>query len=316
MRIARAGQAYQRQPFLKIAVYGASGAGKSDWAARAPRPLILLTEPQGLSSIAQANPEATVVGLESWADFHRIFNALKTALRVEVDGQPACELTLDGETFVYQTVVIDSFTDLQRLALGKLAGTEDGRDRLDLDAAQPNLTLEKWSHLTQACENIWQQQRLLPCNTIFLFLAEEKTDADNVVKTIPLLAGQKLPLQMGQYFNAVGLAQVKRGGDGAMQHFIRWQSATTQAVCKPAPGWPVATRNTRTPGQTTLGSLLLFSFPDLAVAREVHDDASFVAAPASPASAPASPSEDTATESTPAAAPATETQAPRRARRI
>jgi len=65
MRIGKASDTFQRRPVLKVAILGASGAGKTEWAARSPRPLILLTEPQGLASITNANPDALVVIIET-----------------------------------------------------------------------------------------------------------------------------------------------------------------------------------------------------------------------------------------------------------
>jgi len=220
-----------------------------------------------------------VVLVESWEDFRKVFDAVKLAQPTEIDGQPASRVTIEGETFVFQTLVVDSFTDLQRLAVNKLAGVESGtRDRLDFDSGAVNLSIEKWGQLTSGCEAVWSQQRALPCSTVFLFLAEDRTDDQQVRTTLPMLAGQKLPFAMGQYFNAVGLATVRRSGE-SLQHLIRWSSATSTAITKPAPGWPAVTVNTRTPGQTTLGSLLRFSFPDLSVASEDCDSSDFVSAP-------------------------------------
>ena len=155
MRIGRAQESYKRQPHLKIAIVGASGAGKTEWAARSPRPLIVLTEPQGLASIQTANPQAIVVVVESWEDFRKVFDAVKLAQPTEIDGQPASRVTIEGETFNFQTLVVDSFTDLQRLAINKLAGVESGtRDRLDFDSGAVNLSIEKWGQLTSGCEAV------------------------------------------------------------------------------------------------------------------------------------------------------------------
>jgi len=278
MIVGKAQDTFNRRPFLKIAVMGASGTGKTEWAARSPRPLILLTEPQGIASIFSANPEANVIHIESWEDFRTIFDKVKTCKIVEVEGQSACLINIQGQDIVYQTLVVDSFTDLQRLAINKLSGVESGlRDRLDLEAGTINMSIDKWGQITSCCETVWAQQRALPCNTVFLYLATDFIDDQQVKTTIPMLSGQKLPFSMGQYFNAVGLSMVRKSGDG-MQHVIRWQNATSAAITKPAPGFPAVTLNTRTEGQTTLGSLLLHSYPDLVVAHESGDNADFVTA--------------------------------------
>lgn len=283
MKVATARQSYERKPFLKVAVTGHSGAGKTDWAARSPRPLILLTEVQAMSSIVVANPDAVVVQIERWDDFREAFAAVKLGrpITIDVDGmeQPALEVTLAGQTVVVQTLVLDTMTDLQRLAFARMlkADGPDGMDRLDFDTASNNLSIDKHGILVSAAEELWRQQRAIPLNTIFLFMARDIQDDTGAKQTLPMLTGKSLPYSMGQYFNASGLAQVRRTDGGGLQHLIRWSASTASAITKPGPGWPTVTVNTRTPGETTLGSLLRYTFPDISVAAEPADDAAFVA---------------------------------------
>lgn len=289
MKIGTARDSYDRKPFLKVAITGASGAGKTDWAARSPRPLILLTEVQALPSIVVANPEAVCVQIEKWADFREAWNAITTGRPCEIETeageiQPALAVQLAGQEFKIQTVIVDTMTDLQRIAFASMIGAEAGRiDRLDFDKASNNLSIDKHGILVSAAEEIWRQQRAIPCNTIFLTLATQKEDDTGARQIIPMLTGSKLPFAMGQYFNACGLAQVRRGESGAIQHLIRWTSPSAAAICKPGPGWPALTLNSRTAGETTLGSLLRFTFPDLPVAALPSDSAAFVSGGAAPA---------------------------------
>jgi hypothetical protein len=285
MKILTARERYQRKPFLKVAVTGHSGAGKTDWAARSPRPLILLTEIQAMPSIVVANPDALVIPIQRWDEFREAFDAVKqgrpTTITVNGEEQPALEVTIGGQTVAIQTLVLDTMTDLQRLAFNKMIKAEgpDGMDRLDFSEANNNLSIDKHGVLISAAETIWQQQRAIPVNTVFLFMARDIQDDTGAKQTLPMLTGKSLPYSMGQYFNASGLAQVRRTDGGGLQHFIRWSSPSAAALTKPGPGWPVVTVNTRTPGETTLGSLLRFTFSDLSVASELHDSAAFVTAP-------------------------------------
>lgn len=326
MRLQTAREAYERRPFLKVAVTGHSGAGKTDWAARSPRPLVLLTETQAMPSILVANPDALVVPIESWADFREAFTAVKlgrpVALQVGDESQPALEVTLAGQTVVVQTLVVDSFTDLQRFAYAHKLGVDAGRmDRLDLDTASNALRIDEHGLLVSAAEEVWRQQRSLQVNTVFLFLARDVQDDTGVKQTLPMLTGKSLPYSMGQFFNASGLAQVRRSDNGTMQHVIRWSSSTAAALTKPGPGWPAVTQNTRTAGQTTLGSLLRYTFPDMVVASELHDSADFVQASAAAATAAAQAAPAASTTSTPTATTTNATsttpaaQAPTSARR-
>lgn len=295
MNFATAKDRYQRKPFLKVALTGHSGAGKTDWAARSPRPLILLTEVQAMPSIVVANPDALVIPIERWDDFREAFDAVKqgkpTTIIVDGEEQPALEVTLGGATATIQTLVLDTMTDLQRLAFNKMLKAEgpEGMDRLDFSEANNNLSIDKHGVLISAAETIWQQQRAIPVNTVFLFLARDVQDDTGAKQTLPMLTGKSLPYSMGQYFNASGLAQVRRTDGGSLQHFVRWSSPSAAALTKPGPGWPAVTVNTRKDGETTLGSLLRFTFPDLAVAAEPHDSAEFVST--TPALAKSAPSE-------------------------
>lgn len=297
MKIGTARASYDRKPFLKVAITGASGAGKTDWAARSPRPLILLTEVQALPSIVIANPEAVCVQIEKWADFREAWGAIATGRPCEIETetgevQPALAVKLGGEEYTIQTVIVDTFTDLQRIMFASMIGAEAGKiDRLDFDKASNNLSIDKHGILISAAEEIWRQQRAIPVNTVFLTLATQKEDDTGARQIVPMLTGSKLPYAMGQYFNAAGLAQVRRGEGGGIQHLIRWVTPSAAAICKPGPGWPALTINSRAAGETTLGSLLRFTFPDLPVAALASDSAAFVtsAAPASaePVSIPA-----------------------------
>jgi hypothetical protein len=326
MRLQTAREAYERRPFLKVAVTGHSGAGKTDWAARSPRPLVLLTESQAMPSILVANPDAMVVPIESWADFREAFTAVKLGrpvqLQVGDELQPALEVTLAGTTVVVQTLVVDSFTDLQRFAYAHKLGVDAGRmDRLDLDTASNALRIDEHGLLVSAAEEVWRQQRSLQCNTVFLFLARDVQDDTGVKQTLPMLTGKSLPYSMGQFFNASGLAQVRRSDNGTMQHVIRWSSSTAAALTKPGPGWPAVTQNTRTAGHTTLGSLLRFTFPDMVVASELHDAADYVQASAASAASTPAPATTTPAPAAPAASTTSTTtnppavQAPTSARR-
>jgi hypothetical protein len=287
MRIGKAKDIHSRRPYLKVAIVGASGSGKTHWSSRSPKPLILSTEPQSLATAVEANPEATVIQIDSWQDFRTVWNAMRLAKLVEcevtrddgtVELQPACEAVIEGHTVTYQTAIVDSFTDLQRMMLSKLAGTEDGtKDRLDFDSGAVNLSIEKWGMLTSACESIWSQQRALACNTIFLFVANDIQDEMGAKSTIPMLSGSKLPHVMGQYFNAVGLQYSRPGSEGRLTYMTRFAMPTSKAIAKGAPGWPPYVIHSTEPGKTTLGSLLRYSYPDLVVASEPHDDACFVA---------------------------------------
>ena len=278
MKITTARQRHQASPWLKVSIYGPSGSGKTTWAARSPRPLIAVTEPQAIPSISHANPDALVVEVSDFEDFRELLNGLTVAPQIEIDGQPA--LSVDGHAV--QTLVLDSGTDLQDLAIMRQLGAKRGEiDRLDFEAEAASLSLQQWGQNIDAMISIWRQQRALQCNTVFIHLADIVLDNNNRRLVTPSLKGKKLPFQIGQYFNAQGVAMVSRQqdtvasqkrGTGNAKHAIRWVADSTRYVCKPAPGWPTAILNTPEAGQTTLGSLSLFSAPPGLVVPHVSGD--------------------------------------------
>lgn len=257
MKIRTARESYTANPFLKVSVYGGSGAGKTAWACRSPRPLVVLSEQQAMATIADAAPDALVVPVETFDEFRDVFNTLKQAPKIEVDGQPA----LDVQGHAVQTLVVDSFTDLQRMMIADLLGLDRGeRDHLDLKSAAPNLSIAQWGRVMDTCTQVWRDQRALACSTVFICLADTQLDSESRRMTVPMLSGKRLPFQMGQFFNAQGVALVQRdAATGHSKHAIRWVADSLRYQAKPAPGWPSVTTNTMEPGKTTLGSLALYS---------------------------------------------------------
>ena len=85
-------------PKPSIFLHGVTGAGKSTWATRGGRPMVILTEPKAMSVLRQVNPQALGFVPESTKDLLDLFTRL---------GQPEW-LAAKG----IDRIVLDSFTDL------------------------------------------------------------------------------------------------------------------------------------------------------------------------------------------------------------
>ena len=102
-----------------------------------------------MPSIVVANPDAVCVQIEKWADFREAWAAITTGRPCEIETdagevQPALAVKLGGEEFTIQTVIVDTMTDLQRLAFASMIGADAGKvDRLDFDKASNNLSIDK-----------------------------------------------------------------------------------------------------------------------------------------------------------------------------
>lgn len=252
------------QPKLTTLLYGDSGSGKTSWGARAPAPLFFLTEPQGAVSVQEWNPEALIEVVDTYEAFKKAWLALvKTARLVEDDGQVWCMASTGGAPVRFQTLVIDGLTELQRMMMGASLGSYD-----DLEVSPDKIissTYDHWRATQQAIIRVLSTQRALPCNTVVTCLAE----TDKQGKTVPRLDGNMVQPTVGQYFNAVGLSRAS--GEGALS--IEWKQKSGQVTKPPTPRWPERSWVGQDPGQGTLGSLLLLTFPNAPVARSQGDSA-------------------------------------------
>lgn len=262
MRVGTSSELWGVRPFIKAMLYGPSGAGKTTWASLAPRPLVILREEQGLATIIHQRPDAQVVVVESWEDFIEAFTAVKMAgVGTSKTGQPYCTADIGGRSFRFQTVIVDSFTDIQKLMMAHIRGVEV-QDALDDDG---NITLQEWGRIINVCDHILRDQRAIPCNTVFIFLANLMQDDRGRFLMVPSVSGKRLPMEMGQYFNGVGYATKTE----AAEHVILWGS-DDRFVTKTPPGWP-----RRIPNTVSLGSLMLATQPGN-VAHEPTDTAEAV----------------------------------------
>ncbi len=92
--------------WLSIAVYGRSGTGKTTFAGTAPKPLLILdVNDRGTISV-KGQPETYVLSIEKWEDFEEAYWYLKSG------------------NHNFQSVVIDTLTQLQDLAIRQVVGNE------------------------------------------------------------------------------------------------------------------------------------------------------------------------------------------------
>ena len=262
----KASELLEERPFVSLLFYGDSGTGKSTIGALAPMPFVALSEPQGLPSIAYANGEAEVEFIDSWSDFRSLMRGLKEGAPTRVDRagvkQPAYRWTWRGKTFVAQTLVIDSGTDVQAMCKAYIAG-DNGE-----------MSIQDWGTLRESFRRVLDDLRRLPINVIFLALSSMDLDAEKNRRIEPALDGS-ITRAIGQFF--AGSAYVRKVlHDGAVVHQACFNLPTSQGyVTKPPPGWPddVLLLGLDVPGSGTVGSLaLLGAPPGIVVPHEPTDD--------------------------------------------
>jgi len=165
--------------FIKALLYGDSGAGKSFLSATAPKPLILLTEMNGQASITASNPNADILHVETDVMLGQILK--------DIDENPK-------DWSKYDTIVIDSLTEVQRLIKDRL--TNNGRSQM---------TLQNWGKLADNMRALIRRIRNLKKNVVCICLLERQTEENTGVHHLkPAFEGKKTSGEIAQFFNFVG----------------------------------------------------------------------------------------------------------------
>ena len=186
---------------IKALLWGPNGSGKSTVCGTAPRPLLYAwTERQGLLSFKRMAPDADVVQISSLADLRSLLGALI------------------NENHGYASVCLDSFTEMQQLLIEEIGARKStGPDE------PTRLSIEDRLFIHDKSKSIVRAFRDLPMHVILTCLSEtvvigEGESAKTVTRV--MLSGQKLPAQLGQYFNLVGFCYKASDKDGNTTHRV------------------------------------------------------------------------------------------------
>lgn len=190
---------------VKALAWGGTGTGKSTLCGTAPSPVLYAyTEQQGLLSFKRMNPEADCLKIASMADLR----ALLTSLR--------------KERHSYASVCLDSFTEMQMLIIDEVAARKNSNpdEPLNLDISERLFIHDKSKSIVRAFRD-------LPMHVVLTCLAETVVigDGENArTVTRLMLSGQKLPAQMGQFFNLVGFCFKMQGPNRQPVHRVLFDS--------------------------------------------------------------------------------------------
>ena len=182
---------------IKILLYASAGTGKTWLAAKSPRPVVVLTEKNGITSVAHSNPDAIIVEVTS---ANELFQIILDAQDGFIDG-----LDENGKPIKipFDTLVIDSLTEAQRLI----------RDRILRLANREDMILKDWNTLANHMQRMIRAIRDLPCHVICTALQETYVEESSGTRFVqPQFEGKKTTQQISQYFNAVGYLFKRDGG--------------------------------------------------------------------------------------------------------
>lgn len=186
--------------WLKVAIYGQPGVGKSSLGVTAPRPMFLLSELQGVLHIRQAAarlgcPVPPILLMSELADYHAVLRALngdRNAPFSLLDAATGATL-YQGEW--PETIVIDSLTDAGRLFASGDKKEKDG--------------FKRWEIITERLQNLIVAFRNAPVHVVFLCLAEDRMNGqeNETFRSIaPDLPTKRLGPFLASTCNIVGYA--------------------------------------------------------------------------------------------------------------
>jgi hypothetical protein len=205
--------------WLSVTIYGRSGAGKTTLAVTAPKPLICLSEMQGIVIVRQAAarlgvPMPTVLHMQSVDDYRAVVRALHGSkaepFRVHevvdgLNGKRERKLVLELPAAEWpETVVLDSVTDAMRLIVEEIRTQSPptlGKDGLPVDSQR------FWGVLEDRARNLIQSFRDVPLHKLFLCLSDDRMvgeEGDQKRSVGPDLPMRKLPERLSAASNMVG----------------------------------------------------------------------------------------------------------------
>lgn len=208
----------KESPWVSAVVYGRSGSGKSSLGVTAPKPLILLSEAQGMLAIRQAAkrlgvPVPPVIFLEHLEDCRNVLRALRgpkgepfRVLEVEGYDPETGQALRDAAGAVKrrvvfelpaaewpETIVLDTTTDIMRLVENEIreqSPPKAGRDGLPVDSER------YWNVLGDRCKNVLYGFRDAPVHKLFLCQEDDRDvgEGDEKRRSMgPAMPMRKLP---------------------------------------------------------------------------------------------------------------------------
>lgn len=207
-----------RKVYVKALIYGEPGAGKTYLACTAPKPLVLLTEPAVSDATMLAvkrdlGIDPDVWEIEEWADLENAYEYLAS-------GQHD-----------YQTLVLDSLTDLyRRIMRMTLSAAIERRPSHDPDVPEQG----DWYRVQERLRNIVRMFRDLPMHVVFTALV---MDIRNEMRRVPLVQPKSLAEELPAYCNLVGYLGVQEV-DGAYVRKLLVQPTDVYAAKNPGGSLP------------------------------------------------------------------------------
>lgn len=181
---------------LKVMVYGPSGSGKTRMVSLFKKPLVGVTELQGIPTIQQWNPQALIFPIQTSEDLSKFRRIIR---------DPALPEKVDA-------VCLDSVTDLQRIIKAAyVAKQTSNRELPDMDT---------WGLIVDRTARMVREVRDLPVHVMVTCLDVEQSVPGEGIVHRPAVQGRTLPGDLAQYFNLVGYSFSKQYEKGVRHEVL------------------------------------------------------------------------------------------------
>lgn len=170
---------------LKAFLWGPNGSGKSTLCGTAVAPILYAyTERQGVQAFKRMAPNEDTLRITGMSDLRELLGFLKKGKHS------------------YATICLDSFTEMQLMLVDEVVA------RKQTDPDEPaDLKIKDHMFIHDKSKTVIRAFRNLPMNVVITCLSDTAMvgdDNDRKRVTKVMLQGQKLPGQIGQFFNLVG----------------------------------------------------------------------------------------------------------------
>lgn len=198
--------------YVNVLVYGEAGVGKTVLAGSASTvedmsPVLYLDIEGGTRSLLDFYPNTQTVHIKRWADLQKIYDEL------EKGNHP------------YKTVVVDSLTEAQKLAMRDLMNRVSGRDStVDEDVPQ----MQQWLKNIEQTRRFARAMRDLPMNVILTALASKERDNRGKDQIRPLMNG-KVAGELPGFYDLVLYMYMKPDGRDRKRMVLTNMTDTVQA---------------------------------------------------------------------------------------
>jgi hypothetical protein len=199
-------------------LYGQPGAGKTTLAGTAQlvpsmKDTIFIDAESGTLSLADKS-DIDFIRISSFHQFSQIYEFLKLHCRFRDNSDNVAIEKLHEKynadpTKRYNTVVIDSLTEVQKLVMYMLMGKEVGNVKLDSIPDQPEY--KEWGQSAEMIRMLIRSFRDLPMHVIFVAAESEDKIGTNLIKR-PNLPG-KLSSESQGFLDVVGYLAVRHTTD-------------------------------------------------------------------------------------------------------